>query len=364
MNNNVLNDVNVSPVQEQQQAQQQQQQQQQGQQQQLNIGEGALSPVATATVRDSGNSSATATGGNVTLETGAITGGPTTATATNGDQTTTIGDIKPTQNVSITQTYKQLPGVAGVATPETPYTQLYDLSAITAEKGIDLSLAYDEICDPYSSSSAALQPSDEVMDDVQMFFVPHPSFRDGSGNNTVYAGLPKDGINAACVGVLTAESVSKKKNLPYSVVETRAMQYANEHFGRYSKVYLVTLRDVVAANRGVVNRGGAWNLLPGISSILGGDSVGSAGGGLARNHGQAFTGVRVGTTYLVFAEDPASDLRITLKSLEPQQPEQPAPPPTVPESTPTEPAAPPPCDCKPPEKINTGFQLKIEKVTP
>ena len=111
--------------------------------------------------------------------------------------------------------------------------------------------------------------------------------------------LPEEKVK--CLGVLNIESVAKK-NIPLSQINAEAGNYVILNLGGFEKIYLVDMKNAVAAARGVNNSGFGAFLAPGQSWLLG-SATGAIGGGLSYGKGNAFNATRLGTTFIVLGSD-------------------------------------------------------------
>ncbi len=226
----------------------------------------------------------------------------TTTTVTSdssSSSSSSVGDIQ------VNQTYKQVTGVPLINPSAPPEVQLYELSATAVEKGIDLTLLYNETCKPVNSKDFPLESREEKIKKIQMIFTPHQDYlkEEKSGEKTkaineVKTELPKEKVK--CLGILNIESVAKK-NVPLSQIYGEAGNYILSNFTGFQRIYLVDTRNVIAANRGVNNSGFGVSFAPGQSWLFG-QATGAIGGGLSYGSGNASNATRLGTTFIILGE--------------------------------------------------------------
>ncbi len=226
----------------------------------------------------------------------------TTTTAnseSSSSSSSSIGDIQ------VNQTYKQVTGVPLINPSAPPEVQLYELSATAVEKGIDLTLFYNETCKPVNSKEFPLESREEKIKKIQIIFTPHQNYlKEEKGEektkaiNEVRTELPKEKVK--CLGILNIESVAKK-NIPLSQIYGEAGNYILSNLKGFERIYLVDAKNAIAAARGVSNSGFGASFAPGQSWLLG-QATGVIGGGLSYGSGNASNATRLGTTFIVLGE--------------------------------------------------------------
>lgn len=229
------------------------------------------------------------------------------ADATGGTATTTIGDVSPNQTVNI-ENPKPITGIPLINPPSSPETQLYFLTANAVEKGVDLTLFYNETCKPINSKNLPLKSREEKIKKIQIIFTPHQDYLKeelkGSGKpevKEVIMELPEEKVK--CLGILNVESVAKKHNIPLSQINAESGNYITSNLNGFEKVYLIDMKDAIAASRGVKNAGMGLSFAPGQSWLMG-QATGAIGGGLSYGSGNAQGVTQLGTTFIVLGAAP------------------------------------------------------------
>lgn len=252
------------------QEQEQNQSQQQNQQQNVNVNTGDVS----------------ATGGNAESSSNSNSN----ASATGGTTTVNIESQKP------------ITGMPLINPPSSPETQLYHLTANAVEKGIDLTLLYNDLCRPRYTKELPIENREEKSKNVQIIFTPHGNYLSAEDKKKevkeVRIEAPAENEKVKCLGVLNAENISKKKNIPLSMIYSETGQYAASKLNGFDTIYLISNNDAVAASRGVKNSGMGLSFAPGQSWLIG-QATGAIGGGLSYGSGNAQGVTQLGATFIV-----------------------------------------------------------------
>lgn len=214
-------------------------------------------------------------------------------------------------NAEISGNKERVAGIPITGAPSAVEVQLYELSATTAEKGIAMTLLYEELCKPVSSLKFPIKSREETMGNkVWMMFTPHQDYlsretaleKKGAVVDEVVAEHAFPQVPTRCLGILTAESASKKVNVPLSEIRAASMEYIHTRLVGFTRVHIVDMRQAIAAGRGVTSSGGGFSLLPGASSLFG-ETTAVLGAGGAYNKGSTYNLARLGTTFIVLGED-------------------------------------------------------------
>lgn len=254
----------------------------------------------------------------VVIADGAIRTGDQTVTVNDGDVSTNVevntGDVDvnvaPTQNVTFISP-EPLPGVFHVGTSYLPEPPLFNESVDAAEGGIGLAEWFNSKCKPQYTRRKPLKAEKGKVGDTFIVFAPHQNLAAKarkSDADTVRFSRPEG--PQKCLGIVTAESVSKEINSLGAIVPDVAT-YVLRHVRNVGEIYLVALPDSVTANRSVTTYGRGFSLLTSISKVLESQrAVAGLGGGIAGNSGKTFNRARLGNTWVVTTPDEENGIPI------------------------------------------------------
>ncbi|MCH8888819.1 hypothetical protein IID26_00105 [Patescibacteria group bacterium] len=320
-------------------------------------------------------SSATATGGSVNIADGAIRTGDQSVTVNDGDVSLTTGDVNVSTgdvNVAPTQTVtfvspEPLPGILHVSTPFLPEPQLFNESVDAAEGGIRLAEWFNSECEQQYTRGKPLIPEEGKVGGTRIVFVPHQNLvakARKSRADTVRFLLPEG--SQKCLGIVTAESESKKIN-PLGAIQADVAKYVLRYVKGVGEINLVAMPESVTANRSVTTGGRGLNLLTSISKAFSSErSVAGFGGGGAITDGKSFTRALLGNTWIVATPDPGGiPIKFKPKKVSETEEEMPEAPPTEEVAKAPDPTSPPVADTIILDRGPNDFGLRqIEYVTP
>lgn len=217
-----------------------------------------------------------------------------------------VGDV----NVyNVREAEKRIAGAIYVGTPDSPTSILYNATADAAEKGAAIRAEYVRVCRERYTRRHPIKTISWDRDKVRVQFTNHQNF---IGKEKLDLDTPvdlirpsKDGqvVNVDCLGLALVDSVEKKESLAAGKVETEFYDFVSDTLGQCTThLYLYSMEETLAKNRGVDTKSGGLVGLLSQSAIIGSGTGGLGGSGSFGRSG-AFGRVQLGNTYWVLCED-------------------------------------------------------------
>ena len=330
---------------------------------------------ATSVVNNNPTNTNTNTAGStagVTLENGAVgasaSSGP--SSAQNGNMTVQTGGT--VINFAAAQAPKIPPPAAPMPFSAASVPQLLGpLSGTTNERGINLALLYKDVCPTKAVRGYDTKPRgyNGQSGNTRIVFVPHINYAKSLENpapnpsghgQAVWHRIQKvqevstllnESGRYKCLGIMTVSAVDKDaREVPYSVVESDATNFPMDRMEGFPKIVLLSSSDAISATKGVDNSGSGFGLGGGASKFFD-PLLGTLGVSVSNSSGVSFPETKIGTTFLVLAED-ADGVVIDLTQKKPEQVTEAKPRPVIPV----------PMESKAEGKTNTMVVPKVEPV--